>query len=486
MRILINENQLKNIINEAIPYKIAKEYITRERKEGTLKLMNTIFNRLKDLPNAKVIDRRGHRISIPYTGSPLENRITDFLLKYDFKVLNYDENEAENIRKPGQIIKITSALSTIGNKMPIGNEYLDLYAAARSKDATKRLDKVVVFSKHPYDIAGMSYGRSWKSCTDLVIGPKRKFVKVDIENGTVIAYLATPDDTNLRQPLGRVLIKPYVDVKDEKNIILYPENNTYGKIEDPRTFIGFLDDILERVQDVTSEYNLLSCINQDSKRTKIKSRDVIKQNALDKLQTGGKMEDDEFDLLNYDQKNEYIEKRLKIIEEKKLLNGLDPYKYQYATKNQINRYNKLNVMSKFNHKLVLTETEIRLLPKENWKEYIDYSIDHYENPKSIFFQISVFILKNYELVMATESQLRKYFNLRINDFKLSEKMNMQTSRGTFPISYEFKYMPEDILDDFVNFEIEKINAGSELITPFSEYSQYLSQSQYDKIINAKK
>jgi len=59
MKILINENQLRNIIKEAIPYSIAKEYITTERTDAAIKRMDDVFNKLKNLPNAKVLDRRG-------------------------------------------------------------------------------------------------------------------------------------------------------------------------------------------------------------------------------------------------------------------------------------------------------------------------------------------------------------------------------------------------------------------------------------------
>ena len=47
MKILINENQLRDIINEAIPYRIAKKYLELNRNPSIKKHIDNMFNKLK-------------------------------------------------------------------------------------------------------------------------------------------------------------------------------------------------------------------------------------------------------------------------------------------------------------------------------------------------------------------------------------------------------------------------------------------------------
>lgn len=84
---------------------------------------------------------------------------------------------------------------------------------------------MVVISRHPYDIAGMSTGRDWKSCMNLYTGAEKEYVPQDIYSGTIIAYVTSIDDKNLNSPLGRILIKPFFDY--EHNILLRMENRPY-------------------------------------------------------------------------------------------------------------------------------------------------------------------------------------------------------------------------------------------------------------------
>jgi hypothetical protein len=79
-----------------------------------------------------------------------------------------------------------------------------------SKTGNEKL--MVVISRHPYDIAGMSTGRDWSSCMNLDTGKNSKYVPIDIKNGTIIAYLVFASDANLKNPIGRILIKPYFNI----------------------------------------------------------------------------------------------------------------------------------------------------------------------------------------------------------------------------------------------------------------------------------
>jgi hypothetical protein len=101
-------------------------------------------------------------------------------------------------------------------------------------------DYIIVISRHPYDIAGASTDRAWKSCMTLP-DPKKKIpsgvynhtLKLDVEYGSLIAYLTHPDDENIEKPQGRLLIKPYLH--EDKNTVAYRvEPKVYGSA--PHTF----------------------------------------------------------------------------------------------------------------------------------------------------------------------------------------------------------------------------------------------------------
>lgn len=86
----------------------------------------------------------------------------------------------------------------------------------------------VVISRHPYDLAGMSTGRGWTSCVNLVDGKDRRYVLAHIKNGSLIAYIIRSDDTNIEHPVSRVIIDRFVNETNPNDFILYPALDTYG------------------------------------------------------------------------------------------------------------------------------------------------------------------------------------------------------------------------------------------------------------------
>lgn len=89
-------------------------------------------------------------------------------------------------------------------------------------------DLLVVISRHPYDIAGMSTDRGWSSCMNLSGGAMRQYVESDVAQGTLVAYLIKSNDTNIKNPMARILIKPFINIKDPTNVIFGVENRVYG------------------------------------------------------------------------------------------------------------------------------------------------------------------------------------------------------------------------------------------------------------------
>lgn len=89
----------------------------------------------------------------------------------------------------------------------------------------------VTISRHPYDVAGMSTDKQWKSCMGMDKKSNNgsnlsKYLRHDIVHGTHVAYLHHKDDTKIDKPLARIALKPFVS--SNGHTILHPEEKTYG------------------------------------------------------------------------------------------------------------------------------------------------------------------------------------------------------------------------------------------------------------------
>lgn len=121
-----------------------------------------------------------------------------------FSVLDYIDNKAVN-NKTKQIIAISKLLSK-NNK-----DLLEAFNNDKTRVRAKSAENIVVISRHPHDVAGMSTDRGWTSCMNIRDGFNRRYVLNDVKAGTLIAYLVKKDDTNIKKPSARVLIKPFTE-----------------------------------------------------------------------------------------------------------------------------------------------------------------------------------------------------------------------------------------------------------------------------------
>lgn len=139
----------------------------------------------------------------------------------------YLENIATSVDNPKNKIKIGKLLMKVGDE-DLMKKFKNDPKRALSKD--EKFD--IIISRHPYDIAGQSTGRSWISCMTLPTKEKRagdhcSYVRNDIVSGTIVAYLVRAGDNNISRPVSRVLIKPVKRNRDEK--ALYATSYTlYG------------------------------------------------------------------------------------------------------------------------------------------------------------------------------------------------------------------------------------------------------------------
>jgi len=170
------------------------------------------------------------RIYIPLNKEeiPPPREIKGFLSRRGYSIVDYKMGLAK--KENGRLTKIASLLD---------EDYLqNMYS--KSREGSKKGNLLIVISRHPYDIAGMSTGRGWTSCMNLDNGLYKEYIHKDIENGLIVAYIIDPEDTNIKHPIGRLLLKQYINIRNKNDVILYPDNKIHGT-----NIPGFRNTIIE-------------------------------------------------------------------------------------------------------------------------------------------------------------------------------------------------------------------------------------------------
>ena len=442
MKIIITESQYKKIIkstiDEAVAYSVAKKYLEIERSPEAEERIKQVFTNLKSLPNARQLDKRGWRISFPYTNDSTEDEIENILKKYQFTIKDYRNNLAIDIRSDKEIA-LNKALTIISKKEPDAKELLDRYASIKSRGIIdKDDDLIIIFSSAKYDIVGMSTGRmpSWSSCMNVIKGGNQSYVEKDIKEGTIICYLTESSDTNIEEPLGRVLIKPFLNLQNEKDVILYPDQKTYGNIPNSEKFTDIIDDYMEKTQKLSGTYKRLGCLYDDSYRNEIEGKETIRTRALKKLEKGEKITDPEFMSLPLINKRQFIDNMIDNA------NRLNPTVYSFASQSQKKKYITRLIQYK---RIDDIEDYITIdAPKDMRTIIIDYKIN-----------LGVHIDRE-EIKYATQEQKEKYIDVRLN-YKLSEyELEIATpeQREKY-IDIELKNITNHIYDYVMKFATHK-------------------------------
>ena len=129
-------------------------------------------------------DRNGFRIYLPYEEdeekhSVVSKDVENYLKDKGYKVQDYIAGLAKQINGD-RIMKIGRLLS----KNPTLQQN---FANDPSRALSKKTNKLVVISRHPYDVAGMSTDRGWTSCMSLTDGIYKKYIINDVKGGTIVA-----------------------------------------------------------------------------------------------------------------------------------------------------------------------------------------------------------------------------------------------------------------------------------------------------------
>lgn len=232
---------------------LEKLSITQYREYGMVKRdpraqawLDAFWERVKEMPGAEV-SRNDYRVYFKFelpekdlemsdqqgsydnSSAKIRLEVKEYLsnkLGYEVTKLDYIHGNFDYIMHTQRGDKTRTA--KIGKAIKDNQELMNKFATdplrLTSKLDTKKL--MIVLSNHSYDIAGMSTDRKWTSCMNIITGSNAKWVKEDIKWGTVVAYLIEADDKNIENPLGRILIKPYLD--DNQAVVYFPEPTVYS------------------------------------------------------------------------------------------------------------------------------------------------------------------------------------------------------------------------------------------------------------------
>lgn len=167
--------------------------------------------------------------------------VESHLSAHGYKISDYKAGYAVE-PKNSRIVRIGKALNA--TKAP------DHVVKAFNNDPNRMVkddtNVEVAITHHPHQIAGMSTGRGWKSCLNMVDGSNRHYLPEEIKNGTHAAYLIHKGDHDIERPIARIALKHFASDKpssmavsesvpghDEKghHHVLYPEQSSYGSGE---------------------------------------------------------------------------------------------------------------------------------------------------------------------------------------------------------------------------------------------------------------
>jgi len=257
-----------------------------------------IWNKLKSQASGQ--NRNGERLYFNLDETektekitPLEQGISRYLWSKGFEVVDFKTNQAKK-KGDKNITKISKILTMIGKSDPQAIDILNKFNTSSSRGGSKT-SPLIAISRAAYDIGGASTDRGWSSCMNLRGGGNRHYINFDISQGSMVAYYIRPDDLNIRNPMARIMIKPFVSVEGEDVVYgIEREDVKYGTAPPsfPKTIIRMLDDAQGEKSGV---FEIDENLYQDRGKTKI-----VKISHEDKSKLQSKIKELK-DGLTYDQ-----------------------------------------------------------------------------------------------------------------------------------------------------------------------------------------
>lgn len=169
-----------------------------------------------------------HRIMIPFQAitTPIQVQVIKFLQEREYTDIDYINGNCKDPKNPNQQPKISKILARLNPDLKTR------YDSDREKAMRAQGDLAIVVSRHAYDIASMTTDRKWhdNSCMEFRGGCNRHYVTNDVMEGSLVTYLIDKNDTNIEHPIARLLIKPFINKDDSKDVILWSEDKIYGDV----------------------------------------------------------------------------------------------------------------------------------------------------------------------------------------------------------------------------------------------------------------
>jgi hypothetical protein len=156
--------------------------------------------------------------------SNVQIEVEELLSENGFEIIDYKGNaavKADAADKTRNHTKISKLVQRFNNELT--PKYL------QDKDIeSENEDFLIVISNHPYDIVGMTTDRKWhsSSCMEIRDGAYKNKVIQDVKKGSLVSYLINREDTNIKNPVGRLLIKPFEN--RHGNTVLSTDRRVYG------------------------------------------------------------------------------------------------------------------------------------------------------------------------------------------------------------------------------------------------------------------
>jgi Leucine-rich repeat (LRR) protein len=217
---------------EAIKLSDAKKYTKIWLDSGMSENLSEIFGKKHRIYLPLDIDKTKIKFD-----QNLYNEINSKLFEFDFEIVDYVTNLCKKIGTDKNFMKITKVLNKINfeNLAILYNKEFETFGVDS--------EKIVVVSRHPIDIAGMSTDRGWTSCMNLATNSHKFLIDVDIKKGSLIAYLINNDDENIKNPLARIVLKPFID--SNRKSWLLPDKQ-YGSLS--QSFFNTVENWLKKIQ----------------------------------------------------------------------------------------------------------------------------------------------------------------------------------------------------------------------------------------------
>ena len=227
----------KKQLFEALKPSEIRPYMGLDRRLANQRIEN-VWDNLKKIANYK--NKSGDRLY--FTLDDVKNDsddkhilecepiITKFLGYRGYEVVNFYKGKVKKFNDKN-IINIGKVLTFLGKRDKEALDLLKKYAGEKSLLSIGD-DYLIVISKHPYDIVGMSTDRNWTSCMNIrddKVSQYNKYLPLDITQGTIVSYLIKRHDLNIKRPIARILIKPYYSIDKRTDILYGVEYDSFTK-----------------------------------------------------------------------------------------------------------------------------------------------------------------------------------------------------------------------------------------------------------------